>query len=204
MFLAPSLILICLYDNCCSMFQLYCTFANCCMTVTFPVVSLLPASAPFLPLHHAFVFPFPLPVMARARACARLNTMNDHCQVSLVLLCWADLQNAQNSVMNACRSIANMKYAGAFAQLELLRSRQKDELASVMSPGCCAQQALLSASVHSGLASTMSMSEMATEVVKALMACELAVALQPSRWHQVCCLTSHHFVLVQHPTFCEV
>ena len=86
-------------------------------------------------------------------------------------------------------------------QLNALRIRQKDELASVMAPGCCAQQAMLSAAVHTGLAFTKSPAEMASEVVKALVACELAVALQPSRRREVCCLTCQQFVLVQHLAF---
>jgi len=68
------------------------------MTVTFPVLSLLPTSDPLLPLHYTFVTPFHLPVMARARVCARLNTLNDHGHFLLVCLCWANLLNAQNSV----------------------------------------------------------------------------------------------------------
>ncbi len=91
-----------------------------------------------------------------------------------------------------------MKHAAALEQLNALRMRQKDELASVMSPGCCAQQAMLSAAVYTGLAFTKSPTEMASEVVKAFVACELAVALQPSRRREVCCLTCQRFVLVQH------
>ena len=105
--------------------------------------------------------------------------------------------------MNACRSLHLRDCAGALEQLNALRIRQKDELASVMSPGCCAQQAMLSAAVHTGLAFTKSPAEMASEVVKALVACELAVALQPSRQHEVCCLTCQQFVLVQHLAFCD-
>ncbi len=103
--------------------------------------------------------------------------------------------------MNACRSLLIREFALASEQLRALRSRQKDELASVMSPGCCAEQAMLSAAVHSGLASTKGLAELASEAVKALMACELAVALQPSRRREVCCLTSQQSVVVQHLAF---
>ena len=131
-----------------------------------------------------------------ARAGARLNTLNDHCQT--LLLCMISIlaessEQCQLVGLNACRSMFNSKYACALEQLNLLCSRQKDELASVMSPDCCAEQAMLSAAVHSGVASTKSTPQMASEVVKALMACELAVALQPSRRRAVCCLSSQQF-----------
>ena len=100
-------------------------------------------------------------------------------------------EQCQRVGLNACRSLSLMDCAGALKQLDALRNRQKDELASVMSPGCCAHQALLSASVHTSLANTRSGFDKASEVVKALMACELAVALQPSCRREVCCLSCH-------------
>ncbi|DBA98733.1 TPA: hypothetical protein ACH3X1_014506 [Trebouxia sp. C0004] len=84
------------------------------------------------------------------------------------------LQALSEAWYKVSTSLVVMDYAGALLQLDALRSRQKEELASVMSPGCCAKQALLSAAVHSGLAGTKSMDEMTQEVVKALMTCELA------------------------------
>jgi len=95
-------------------------------------------------------------------------------------------EQCQRAGLNACRSLLARNCAGALKQLNTLRSRQKDELASVMSPGCCAQQALLSAAVHFSLANTSSDCDWASEVVKALVACELAVALQPSCRQDVC------------------
>ncbi len=95
-------------------------------------------------------------------------------------------QQCQRVGLNACRSLSLRNCAGALEQLNALRSRQKDELASVMSPGCCARQALLSAAVHTSLANTSSDCDWASEVVKALVACELAVALQPSCRQDVC------------------
>ena len=191
MFLPPSLIL--MYVDGSSMFQLYCDVANCSMTVTFPVVSLLPTSDPPLPLHHTFLNPFHLPVMARARVCARLNSLDDHFRFCcFVLGTLADCsEQCQRVGLNACRSLRLRDCAGALRQLDALRIRQKVELASVMSPGCCAQQALLSADVHTGLANTRSGFDKASEVVKALMACELVVALQPSCRREVCCLSCH-------------
>ena len=100
-------------------------------------------------------------------------------------------EQCQRVALNACRSLRLRDCAGALKQLDALRIRQKDELASVMSPGCCAQQALLSADVHTGLANTRSGFDKASEIVKALMACELVVALQPSCHREVCCLSCH-------------
>ena len=137
------------------------------------------------------------------KACARLNTLNDHCQV-LLLFVFGKLaecsEQCQRVGLNACRSLLVRDYTGALVQLDALRSRQKDDQPSMMSPGCCAKQALLSAA-HSGLAGTKSMSEMAPDCVKALMACELAVALRPGCLREVCCLSSQQLVLVQHHTF---
>ena len=113
----------------------------------------------------------------------------------IVRFCWCfclaqSSEQCQRVGLNACRSVSRRDYADALVELNALRSRQQDELASIMSPGRCAEQAMLSAAVHSGLASTKSLAEMAPEVVKALVACELAVALQPSRRREVCCLTT--------------
>ena len=139
--------------------------------------------------------------MARARACARLNTLNDHGQLLLVCVCWAKFaecpEQCQRVGLNACRSLLLRDCAGALEQLHELQSKQKDDQASIMSPGCCAKQALLSADVHMGLANTRSDCDKASEVVLALMACELAVALQPSCCRDVCCLTSHQLNHVQ-------
>ncbi|KAL0017866.1 hypothetical protein WJX77_006536 [Trebouxia sp. C0004] len=73
------------------------------------------------------------------------------------------LQALSEAWYKVSTSLVVMDYAGALLQLDALRSRQKEELASVMSPGCCAKQALLSAAVHSGLAGTKSMDEMTQE-----------------------------------------
>jgi len=124
----------------------------------------------------------------------------------IVTFCWflclaQSSEQCQRVGLNACRSLLVRDYAGALVQLDALRSRQKDDQHSMMSPGCCAKQALLSAAAHSGLAGTKSMSEMAPDCVKALMACELAVALRPGCLREVCCLSSQQLVLVQHHTF---
>ena len=69
--------------------------------------------------------------------------------------------------------------------MRLLCAAQKADNFAWLSPGCAAHQMLLEAALYGKLAWRVSKKEVGQQCVRGLMACELALALDPSKWYEV-------------------
>jgi len=83
--------------------------------------------------------------------------------------------------------VEGQDWDAARAQMDALLKMQKaPEGRQLMSPGCCAQQLLLDATICQGLVlrgDVAANPDLGPQCVRGLMACELAVALDPECWH---------------------
>ena len=84
-----------------------------------------------------------------------------------------------------CRTLDIGDMYSACAAMRSLHKAQKASGYVDLSPGCCAKQSVIEASICARWASQTGATDTGLQCIKVLTACKLAVAMEPTIWWEV-------------------